>query len=289
MRRTVMALIALCALPLFPALAHEFWLVPATFRPKVGEIVGIKTLVGDHYVGESRPRDPTKLVKFVLATPEGEVNIIGRDGLDPAGFVRIGSTGTFAAGYRSQNTRVVLAGEKFEGYLKEKGLDNATEARKASGKSAEDGRERFSRCAKSLICVGNEPGKGFDHEFKFPLELIPMMDPYTLHAGESFTMVLHADGKAKENVLIEGWIAGKTGLAVSGRTDKDGKVTFKLDTKGEWLFNAVTISPVVEKDADVEWESLWASLTFDLAEAPAAPATAAAPATPAADSPATAK
>ena len=286
MRRTVMALIALCALPMFPALAHEFWLAPATFRPKVGEIVGIKTLVGDHYVGESRPRDPTKLEKFVLATPEGEVKIIGRDGLDPAGFIRIGSAGTFAAGYRSKNTRVVLAGDKFEAYLKEKGLDNAIEARKAAGKSAEDGRERFSRCAKSLICVGDAPSKGFDHAFKFPLELIPQADPYTLHAGDSFTMVLHADGKAKENVLVEGWVTGKSGVAVSGRTDKNGKVTFKLDTKGEWMFNATTISRVEEKDADVDWESLWASLTFDLAEKKdAAPAV---PATPAADVPAVA-
>lgn len=265
-RSTFASLIALAALPALPTFAHEFWLVPSKFRPAVKEIVSIKTLVGDGYVGESRPRDPTKLEKFVLSTPEGEVKVMGKDGLDPAGFVRIGTAGTYAMGYRSKNTRVVLAGEKFEKYLVEKGLDEAAAARKADGKTGEDGRERFSRCAKAIVCVGGTPSAGWDHAFGFPVELIPGADPYTLHAGESLSIKVMADGKPAENMLVEGWVAGKAGLAVSGRTGKDGTVSFKLEQKGEWLFNAVKMTKVTEAGADVEWESLWASLTFDLAE-----------------------
>lgn len=268
-RSTFASLIALAALPALSSLAHEFWLAPSKFRPAVKEIVSIKTLVGDGHVGESRPRDPTKLEKFVLATPEGEVKVMGKDGLDPAGFVRIGTAGTYVMGYRSKNTRVVLAGEKFEKYLVEKGLDGAAASRKADQKTAEDGRERFSRCAKSIICVGDAPSTGWDHAFGFPLELIPGADPYTLYAGDAFAIKVMADGKPAENVLVEGWVAGKSGVAVSGRTGKDGTAVFTLEQKGEWLFNAVTMTKVAEAGADVEWESLWASLTFDLAEKPA--------------------
>lgn len=268
-RSTFASLFALVALPVLPALAHEFWLLPSKFRPAVREIVSIKTLVGDGYVGESRPRDPTKLDKFVLATPDGEVKVMGKDGLDPAGFVRIGTAGTYVMGYRSKNTRVVLSGEKFEKYLVEKGLDEAAASRKSSGKTAEDGRERFSRCAKSIISVGDKTGSGWDHEFKFPLEIVPSADPYTLHAGDSLSIKVLADGKPAENMLIEAWVSGKAGTAATARTGKDGTATFKLEQKGEWLFNTVKMTPVTEAGADVEWESLWASLTFDLADKPA--------------------
>jgi uncharacterized GH25 family protein len=245
---------------------HEFWLAPSTYRPAVGEVVSIKTLVGDHFEGESRPRDPSKLDRFLLATADGEVPVTGRDGVDPAGFARIGTPGTYVVGYRSKHSRVVIKPDVFEGYLKEKGFDDVIKARKDAGTDDEDGRERYSRCVKSILCVGGTPGKGWDHEFKFPLEIVPKADPYTLKAGDTLTVKVLAEGKPAAKVQVDAWVKGTKSIVVTGRTDDKGEIALKLPTKGEWLLSAVTIAPVTEKGADVEWESLWSSLTFDLAE-----------------------
>jgi uncharacterized GH25 family protein len=256
--------VGLAVLPM-AVVGHEFWLAPSTYRPAVGEVVSVQTLVGDHFEGESRPRDPTKLEKFLLATADGEIPVTGRDGVDPAGFVRIGTAGTYVLGYRSKHSRVVIKPDVFEGYLKEKGFDEVLKARKDAGTDDEEARERYSRCVKAIVCVGGVPGKGWDHEFKFPLEIVPVEDPYTLKAGDTLRVKILAEGKPAAKVQVDAWVKGTKTIAVTGRTDEKGEIALKLPTKGEWLVSAVTIAPVTEKGADVEWESLWASLTFDLA------------------------
>ena len=57
------------------------------------------------------------------------------------------TAGSLYKAYGSKRELFLLC---LEQYLKEEGLDNAAAARKAAGKQAEDGRERFSRCAKAM-------------------------------------------------------------------------------------------------------------------------------------------
>jgi len=46
------------------------------------------------------------------------------------------------------------------------------------------------------------------------------------------------------------------------RSDKLGRVAFPLSGTGLWLIKAVHMIP--SRSADADWESLWASLTFEL-------------------------
>ncbi len=261
MRKAVTAVVAAIVIAA-PAVAHDFWLSLSKYHPKSGEIISVRTLVGDHYVGDSRPRDPTKLERFVIATPAGESPIVGRDGDEPAGFMRIGAPGTYPIAYRSSPTKVVLAGEKFEGYLKERGLDQAAAARAAAGTQAQDGRERFSRCAKSLVCVDNQPGSGFDHVFDMPLEIVPVTDPYTLKKGETLRVKVLDSGKPMGNALIIATRKADPANPVMVRTDAEGLAAVVLNGGGEWMLSVVSMRPVT--DGTVDWESFWASLTFDI-------------------------
>lgn len=259
-----MVAVAMC----LSAVAHEFWLDASAFRPRIGEIVKIRTMVGDGFPGESRPRDPTKLERFEIFGPDGPRSILGQDGVDPAGMVRIANAGTYVIGYRSKPTKLVLAGAKFEKYLKEKGLENAAKARRVAGTTESDGRERFSRCAKAVLCVGDDHGSGFDHVFGFPLEVVPQSNPYASHSGDELSFVVLADGKPVAGMMVTAWNKDDASKAVSATTSERGKVTFKLDARGLWLINAVQMKAVNEAGGDCDWESLWASVTFDLDAAP---------------------
>ncbi len=58
---------------------------------------------------------------------------------------------------------------------------------------------------------------------------------------------------------------------LTARSDKAGRVNFTLPG-GVWLFKAVHMVPAARETA-AEWESLWASTTFELASTAAPAAT----------------
>ena len=51
----------------------------------------------------------------------------------------------------------------------------------------------------------------------------------------------------------------RDGLRLTARSDSHGHVAFSLPNSGMWLIKSVWIVP----GSDVDWESLWASLTFE--------------------------
>ena len=80
---------------------------------------------------------------------------------DPAGSAIVGEAGTQWAGYQSRHYPATLDAAKFESYLKEEGLERVIAERKKRGQSGAPGRERFYRCAKSLLEVSGTSSIGF--------------------------------------------------------------------------------------------------------------------------------
>ncbi len=267
LNRAIVSVIGLCMLGT-QALAHEFWLNLSKYSVQPGEVVQIQTRVGDGFPGESRPRDPTKLLKFELLDSAGSIAIMGMDGADPAGIVRAQTAGTYTVGYLSKPTRVVLGGDKFEKYLKDEGLDNATALRKEAGEQVKDGRERFSRCAKAILSVGDDRGAGFDKVLGYPIELCADSHPALHKLDQEMSFTVLADSKPAANVLVKAVNRDDPTRTLSERSDEKGKVKFKLDKAGLWRLNAVKIAPVSENGGDSDWESHWASLTFEISAAP---------------------
>src|SRR5438132_2207617 len=137
-----------------PVAAHDFWIVPAAFRPEVGEKVGLSLRVGEHFRGEPVLIDRTLVERFFAIGPAGESPITPRQGSEPAGFVLIGAPGLWIVGYRSRPSRVSLEAEQFERYLLQEGLETIVELRAARGESGTRAQEIFPRCAKALLSVG---------------------------------------------------------------------------------------------------------------------------------------
>lgn len=280
----------------FPAAAHDFWIEPSTFRPHESQTVSVGLRVGDHFEGQRVPRTPDRIVTFVAVGPEGERSIPGRAGIDPAGFVRFTTPGTHVLGFRSNNAFTEMEPDRFKRHLQEKGLDAilarlggpaglagpdrlaGPDGLAAPGRPGRKVREAYSRCSKSLIRVGDAAGHGRDaaglggdRPLGFTLEIISESDPYDSAAGTELAFRIVHEGRPLEGALVTAARRGAPGEPLSARTDADGRVSFRLGEAGTWLIACVHMAEA-PKGVDAAWESLWASLTFEL---PAASAVAA--------------
>lgn len=245
-----------------PAVAHDFWIEPSSFRPAAGQRVAVRLRVGEDLQGDPVPRDPARIERFAEIGPAGEAAVRGVAGMDPAGWAMPAGPGLHWLVYDSRHASLELAGLKFDTYLGEEGLERIRELRHGSGEStAKEGpvKEIFSRCAKSLLRVG-EGSSGYDRVLGLELELVPEKDPYTLKPGEALPVRLLYRGKPLDGALVVALASPDD--KVSARTS-GGRVSLVLDRPGPWLVKAVHMVPA-PAGSGADWESLWASLTFDL-------------------------
>jgi uncharacterized GH25 family protein len=263
MRRSSFIL-GFCLLLACHASAHDFWIEPSTFHPAVGDRVTAALRVGQKLSGDPLPRIPSLIDRFVIKDESGtEGPVVGRPGSDPAGIALISDAGLHWIGYQSTPYPVALEAQKFEDYLKDEGLEKIIAQRKKNSQSTAPGRERFYRCAKSLLDTPGGASHGFDSPLGFTLELVPRKNPYKIQPGGELPLSLLFRGKPMANVLVVAMSKDDPDKAVRARTDAKGHVTLKLAHAGFWLIKAVNME-AAPADAGVDWESWWASITFDL-------------------------
>jgi hypothetical protein len=247
--------------------AHDFWIEPSTFAPRSDEAVRLFLRVGERFTGEPMPRNGAAIERFVAVGPSGEKPVLGRDGLNPAGLLRLDAPGLWQIGYRSKPSPVVLPAEKFEQYLREEGLEYVSEARAARGQRQLAGRERFSRSVKSLLRAGTDRNvTGFDRALGLTLEFVLDADP-TLATATRVPIRLLLEGKPLAQALVVAYRkdSGSTGAGVEKlrtRTDAQGRVLLAIEP-GQWLVKAVYMTGA-DATSGADWESVWTALTFEV-------------------------
>lgn len=246
-----------------PLLAHDMWIEPSAFFVEKGQNIAIRLRVGQNLLGDPLPRSARLIQEFVVEDASGRRNVVGREGMDPAGLLRVMHPGSQVVGYYSRPSQVDLPAEKFHEYLAEEGLDAIAALRARRKESGQDVKESFSRCAKSLLSAAGGPASG-DRLLGFPLELLAEKNPYTMTAGESIPVQLIYDKRPLAGALVVAIHRMNPALKQSARTDKNGRARLKLGTGGMWMIKAVHMIPV-EKD----YSSYWASLTFEMRPAAA--------------------
>jgi len=250
--------------------AHDMWIDPTTFSPASGQIVGVRLRVGQDLVGDPIARDPALINQFIVEDEAGRRTLVGRDGADPAGFLRVAAPGLMVVGYRSNPSAVELTAEKFNQYLREEGLDDVAALRERRHEAGNKTREMFARCAKSLVLSGPASDQPGDRPLGFPLELVAERNPYALRASEGLPVRLTYENRPLPGALVVAINRRNPSDKQSARTDSNGRVRFHLRSDGMWLIKAVHMIPA-PAGGTAEWSSFWASLTFELpAAAPGA-------------------
>lgn len=264
MRNQLLLLAALFAAPLA---AHDFWLEPGDFHPARDARLALTIRVGDEFAGEALPRDPALIKSFVTHGPadaDGLTRrIVGLDGCDPAGWLRPKQDGLHWVALTTHPQRVELPSVRFDAYLMEEGLEAILRERAERSESRDPGRERFSRCAKTALLVGEGRGEGWTEAMGLQLELVLASDPARRKPGQPLGVRLLSGGQPVEGALVTAVRRGHTERVLSARSDRRGRVRLAINEPGDWLISAVHMQRDTEDDKS-EWRSWWASLTFQL-------------------------
>jgi uncharacterized GH25 family protein len=241
------------------ATAHEFWVEPSTFRPAAGARLDIRLCVGDGIEGWPLPRNEQRIERFETIGRSGKQPLLGIDGADPAGITRLQTSGGYIVAFESKHSLANMPAEQFSAYLKEKGLEQSLMLRERRGESQRGARDAYSRHAKALIRVGESQEKLVDRAVGLKLELIAELD----RPGQRRTFQLLHEGKPLANALVTATQLGAVASDLHTRTDKHGRATFSLHAAGAWRVAAVHMIEARDSVA-ADWESLWASLTFEI-------------------------
>ncbi len=242
---------------------HDFWIEPSTFTPKLDSPARIRLMIGEDFKGDSVPRDPSHIERFLLAGPDGESPIVGLSGSEPAGYVRFKQPGLHVIGYRSKNRSITLEADQFESYLAEEGLEEIVRRRARGGKTRQSARETFSRCAKSLLVASKMDSESVDRPLGFTLELVVERNPYSLTEGQSLPVRLLYKDEPLAGAKIVALSKEKPEDKVIVRSDPEGRALLHLPHRRTWLVKAVHMVRAPE-GSGADWESIWASLTFKI-------------------------
>jgi uncharacterized GH25 family protein len=254
--------ISFCILVHGSANAHDFWIEPSNYRPSVGEPVELALRVGDHFIGFPFPRDPYHMVEFSVHDDSGSRPVSGIISKTPAGVFRASAGGAVVVGYRRNRTSVALEATAFESYLNKVGLTKVLQTRTVEGETTKEGREAYSRYAKTVLSCGGSLGAGYDRLLGFDLEIVPGRNPYAPWPDGTLPVRILFYGQALEGIQVAAIHEDDSEPSHVDTTDHSGRVHLSIDRPGAWMITAVNIIPAGE-DSDADWESFWGSLTFE--------------------------
>ena len=266
---TYLAVGLLAGLMSLPSSAHEFWLEPSDFQPKVGDVVTVDLVIGTHFDGFSSPYTPDEIAAFGLIDAAGNTAIVGRFGDMPAGQFVVAQVGLSLLYHQTTPSYVTYTKpEKFISFAVEKGF--ADVAARYQKQTAENFRlvEKYRRFAKSLIMVG--PASGQDQLLGLEMELVALTNPYQQSVSKEFTVAVYESGVPRPGAQVTVFIR-HTPSDVEKKiiiADERGQVHLSLLPGRHYLFDSVKLQPIKDVDPikNAEWESLWAALTFAVPE-----------------------
>ncbi|MEM5472196.1 DUF4198 domain-containing protein [Hoeflea sp. AS60] len=262
-RTPVWALIG-AMLAISPVSAHEFWIEPDDYSVSPETEIKADIRIGQDFKGNAFPYIPSRFVAFKSYDRLGEADVTGVTGDLPALSMTPRAEGLTIFTYVSMAERIRFQEwEKFAYYLDLEGLTAIPARHDARGLSRDDVRELYTRCAKTLVSVGDASGDQ-DRATGMRLELVAAQNPSTLSAGAEMGFTLLWEGKPLADTQVALFEKGQDGAAAARtitRTDDSGQASFTIPASGTYLAAAVEM---IEAPADrnADWESYWASLTF---------------------------
>jgi hypothetical protein len=183
--------------------------------------------------------------------------------------INSGQAGTSMVGLSTKPNSIKLSAKDFAEYLVHDGIKDMYEARKKSGEDSKEATEKYSKHVKAVFQVGDKLTDDYKKKIGYPIEFIPMSNPYSAKVGEKLSFQLLKNGKPLANESVYGSYVGfhhhaadgSHSLALETRTDKNGVVTLNA-SKGKWYLR--TINMVKTKEKGFDYESNWATITFEI-------------------------
>lgn len=197
---------------------------------------------------------------------------------------KTGAPGTYVAGLSTYARSLEMGAKAFNDYLAHDGVTDMLEWRKANGALGQDANEKYSKHVKTIFQVGDKKTDDWNVNLGYPIEFIPLSNPYNLLEGDTLRVKLLRSGKplADQLITIDSKETHSHGSddtnhshehdAADGdhhhhgssqtRTDSNGELSVALSNSGIWYLR--TIHLVESNEGDLTHESNWATLTFEV-------------------------
>ncbi len=113
-----------------------------------------------------------------------------------------GEEGTWIAGVSTKPRNIEMEAEDFNNYLEHDGVKDMLQQRKDNNTLATNAIEKYSKHVKTIFQVGDERTSDWQTELGYPIEFIPLSNPYEAHTGDTLQVKLILDGKPLANQLV---------------------------------------------------------------------------------------
>ncbi|MFQ5572602.1 MAG: DUF4198 domain-containing protein, partial [Rhodothermales bacterium] len=113
-----------------------------------------------------------------------------------------GDPGTYVIGVSTRPRMIDLSAEEFNAYLEHDGVLDVLEARKREGTLDKEAREKYSKHVKAIYQVGDTRTEAYRHRLGYPIEIVPLNNPYELGVGDACEVLVLKDGQPVANQLI---------------------------------------------------------------------------------------
>ncbi|MCK4699449.1 MAG: DUF4198 domain-containing protein [Bacteroidales bacterium] len=174
-----------------------------------------------------------------------------------------GKSGTYVAGISTKPRTIYLNASDFNEYLEHDGVLDILKKRKAGNQMDKPVNEKYAKHVKTIFQVGESRTHNYLHKLGFPLEFIPLQNPYELKPGDFLDVKLLSEGKP---------LSGKNVYAHSATykevveqhliTNNEGIIRVKINCAGEWYLRTIHMIKTGEKNID--YLSSWSTLTFSI-------------------------
>jgi len=251
------------------ASAHDMFLKPSRFFVDENSDVLVRVLNGtfsksENSIARARLAD-VSIVSTALGRFRVDTGQWGVAGDTSTLTVHTGVPGTYLVAASTKPSIIALKAKDFNQYLKDDGIPDVLDARRANKELGKPARERYSKHIKALIQVGGARSDAWSTELGYPAEIIPLENPYTLRRGTTLSVRTLVDGKPVVKQLVQ--FGGRTPTEARieqhvVRTDSAGVARIPLRQAGVWYIKFIRMVPV--SGDSVDYESKWATLTFEV-------------------------
>jgi len=250
--------------------AHDFWLQPSEYWIEPDTLDSMTLQVGHGPFRQRSPIPLRRITRFQAIAPNGmAVDVHQRlrlgQGAEDGDF-RLNDPGTYVLVLQTDDgAQAHLPAVRFNDYLKVEGLTPAFEQRVRLQRMDADGSERYSRCAKSIVQVG-QPRAGLqgqvDKPVGLPLEIVPEANPYGTKRPATFPVRVLYAGHALAGALVKLTNLANDASPFEVRlTDRDGRASFTMPNAGAWLLNVIWTKPLPRSE-ETDFETVFSSLSF---------------------------
>ncbi|MDH3734675.1 MAG: DUF4198 domain-containing protein [Gemmatimonadota bacterium] len=282
-RRVLIALAVLAVAVVATARAHTMFLKLESFFLEPNSTASVALINGDFDKSEN-VIDRDRMTDVSVVGPGGVVHPPTSAWRDTAMFhwdadsvdtamltFDTGAPGTYVLGVSTAPRTFLLLDTAFNNYLVHDGVVDVLEQRERDGTLGDDATERYSKHVKALVQVGDARSDGWEHELGYPVEFVPLQNPYELSVGDVLEVRFLRDGQPVPNQIVyanhehnhQHDDTGGHVEAVTTRTDGYGIAKIELNSGGRWYVRGIHMVQT-KSEPDVDYESNWGTLTFEI-------------------------